>query len=125
MAMRRPEIVKRGALWRCEGAEVAAYGKTPSSAYSNWFNAIGKEIRLLAAGVDHTTRKLIEARHLYERGTEKIKKQVSETAPGEGIPDAWIVRRIQHYNQACIDHIWATGTLPTYEQYVEWTGRSR
>ncbi|CDS48928.1 hypothetical protein [Polaromonas sp. CG9_12] len=40
-----------------------------------------------------------------------------------GDNNRWVVERINHYNQQCIDWIWRFKTLPSLSQYQEWTGR--
>jgi hypothetical protein len=131
--MRKPTLKKAGFLWSCAGAGLIAKGKTPASAYSNWFGKVdGEMVSLLKqqqearrrAANDYAryTASLEEFKAHYEKNVEALKKQ-TETTPSEKIPDAWIARRIQFYNQRCIEYIWATGLLPSEAQYMEWTGR--
>ena len=104
---KKPRIQKvkgHGRLYSCHTPHATAYGKTPSSAYDSWHTLMISTIQDLEA-------KFIQVK----AEKQKLARQ--------GVPDAWVVERICHYNQRCIDHIWQTKTLPSVDQYIEWTGR--
>lgn len=91
-------------LYSCRTPHAVAFGETPSSAYDSWH-------ALMVSIILDLEKKLIQAK------AEKRK------LAREPVSKQWMVERICHYNQKCIDHIWKTRTLPSLYQYIEWTGR--
>lgn len=125
---RKPTIKKFGFLWVCEGAGCAAKGKSTTSAYANWFRALVlRESKHLRAYEDmraeHETA-IQRVRQAHQEEMQRLRQEAQkfrDSQLGRDIPDEWIVRRINFYNQRCIEHIWGTKTLPTEDQYRLWT----
>ena len=108
----KPTIKKKGFLWICQTGQASGHGKTPGTAYDSWCHAIAQKVRMLERDVDKLIRELAQA-----------EKESEQNAYRGRASDAWIAERICHYNQRCIDYIWSEKKLPSYERYVEWTGR--
>lgn len=115
--MNKPALKKTGFLWECSGAGCSAKGKTISSAYANWFRA------LVRREADHQDFQ-IYWREKHKKELQKLRQALEDFKKDQlsrDIPDEWVIRRINFYNQKCIEHIWETKTLPTQDQYRMWT----
>ena len=125
---RKPTIKRTGFLWCCEGAGCSAKGKSTTSAYANWFHALvlreSKHLRAyegMKSEYETAMRKLCETHQGELQWLRQEAQKFRDSQLRRDIPDEWIVRRINFYNQRCIEHIWETKTLPTEDQYRLWT----
>lgn len=137
MTSKKPVLTQIAAdRWRCilDGSYVG-HGKTATGALKSakYFRA-----RILAERAERVelARNALQHKQQLQKLTAELANVAKELESKEAIcthlayqvdkipliNDKWITERICHYNQACIEHIWRTKTLPTYDEYVEMKG---
>lgn len=116
--MDKPKLKKtKNGKWICIGGGRRAIQATAQIAYAKW---VAGEIRLLHAENLKLQESVLDMKGEVEAITRKKMEEVRILSEEN---TKWIVQRINHYNQKCIDWIWQTKTLPSLSQYQEWTGR--
>lgn len=131
--MNKPKLKKaKNGKWLCYGGGTRVIQQaTAQAAYLKWsvkqMDLLSCEVQVLLDGVqvlsNEKTKLQADLVAMDDKAKSVFVQHQCELAKLSGDNNQWVVERINHYDQRCIDWIWKFKTLPSLKQYQEWTGR--